>query len=308
MFTIGIACLPVAAFSQSSTESANIELQQAKIAWLQCVQAVRDQNGRPPSSGIFGPRFEVNASRFQCEQHWDRTRAAIQAVELASGRPASAKQVAHIFDDAKREVAAALAAPGSATFPATNSPQKAGNELTAPPQPGTASCKGSVQNGLKAFQRGAYETALCHWLPKAQAGDAAAQNNMGVLFERGLSTQTPQSDEQAAQWYLLSARQGFVQAMYNLANVQTRLGHADAANSWIATANSVQQQQNQNASALGYALGCAVAGGCIPPTAPIAQLPAGDVQQRYQPPSKPPQCQLSGYLKDINGNPVVECR
>ncbi len=131
-------------------------------------------------------------------------------------------------------------------------------------------CKGSVKKGLKAHQSGDYETALCHWLPKAQAGDAAAQNNMGVLFEQGLAAQTPQSDSNAADWFILAAQQGFVPAMQNLAAVQMRNGLVEQANSWVASAaatTAAAQQQRQLAwaeaiSSVGAAIGCAV-GGCV---------------------------------------------
>jgi hypothetical protein len=152
----------------------------------------------------------------------------------------------------------------------------------APVPTAMASCKGSVKRGLKAFNAGDHDAALCYWLPKAQAGDAAAQNNMGVLFESGTSTYTPQSDEEAANWFALSARQGFVLAMRNLAKVQQRLGHWDAAQSWLARADGVEAEQRarnqqglqEGLAALGYAIGCAAAGGCsATPPASVSVVP-----------------------------------
>ncbi|MBK6298155.1 MAG: sel1 repeat family protein [Sphingomonadales bacterium] len=297
----GVTFLPEVVFAQSNTEAREVELEQAKLAWQGCVQVNRARRSGPPVSD---PRNEVNASRVPCAQHWKRAKAAIQDVELAAGRPATGPHADDLFNDIERKVAASLLEAGPDLFRNSISPGKANDERPTPPQPMAMACKGSVQKGLRAYQQGDYEGALCHWLPKARVGDAVAQNNMGVLFEGGLTSQTPRSDEQAAEWFILSARQGFVQAMHNLANVQTRLGYREAANSWLAMANSVQQQQNQAASALGYALGCAIAGGCLPPTAPMILPPTSATQQ----PPKPPKCQLSPFLKDFNGNPKVECK
>ena len=70
--------------------------------------------------------------------------------------------------------------------------------------------------------------------------------------------------------YLLSAQQGFVLAMRNLARVQDALGFREAANSWIAQASATEQQQairqqqtNQAWAGAAYALGCALGGGCM---------------------------------------------
>ena len=145
--------------------------------------------------------------------------------------------------------------------------------------------RGSVNKGLNAYNAGDYETALARWLPKARAGDAAAQNNMGLLYEDGLTIQTAKSDLQAADWYILAAQQGLVTAMDNLARVQRRLGYIEAAESWVKMASDTrlqqaqqaalqqaqqaavnQQQAQQGMASLGYALGCALAGGCATST------------------------------------------
>lgn len=126
-------------------------------------------------------------------------------------------------------------------------------------------CKPSVSRGKKAFDRGNYNAAFCQWWPKAEAGDAIAQNNMGVLFENGFTV--PQSDITAADWYLKSANQGFTLGMRNLARVQERLGYHDAAALWLSLSDRTEQnhraQMEAAASSLGFALGCALAGGCL---------------------------------------------
>lgn len=160
-----------------------------------------------------------------------------------------------------------------------------------------------VEKGLSAFNGGDYETALTLWLPKAREGDPAAQNNMGVLFENGFTTTTPKSDIQAADWYALSAKQGFVQAMSNLARVQLRLGYKTQAISWLqlgarwGDATSIgmlgeqglpipgadlamgqQQVQTQLGATVGQLIGCAIGGGCRP--AAPAYFPLPLVQQQ----------------------------
>jgi TPR repeat protein len=147
-----------------------------------------------------------------------------------------------------------------------------------------ASCSGSVSKGIKAYNAGNYELALCHWLPKAQAGVANAQNNMGVLYERGLTGRTPQSDEEAAEWYYRAAQQGEPAAMRNLAAVQERTGNGEAAQSWLRMAEATEAQQkalreSRQAAAvaiLAGGLACAL-GAC--PAAPVG----GSAASGYSP-------------------------
>jgi len=68
---------------------------------------------------------------------------------------------------------------------------------------------------LAAAQAGDHAKALRLWLPLAEAGDALAQYNVGVLHEQGLGV--PRDDAQAMWWYLKSAAQGYGWAAYNLA-------------------------------------------------------------------------------------------
>lgn len=61
-----------------------------------------------------------------------------------------------------------------------------------------------------AFQRGWYLTALARATPRAEAGDAAAQTLLGVLYETGRGL--PQDAELAASWYQLAANNGDTRA------------------------------------------------------------------------------------------------
>ncbi len=66
------------------------------------------------------------------------------------------------------------------------------------------------EDGLAAADRGDYATALRVWKPLAEQGDAWAQINLGVLYEKGLGV--AQNDIEAMHWYRLSARQGLPEA------------------------------------------------------------------------------------------------
>ena len=62
------------------------------------------------------------------------------------------------------------------------------------------------QDGLDAYDRGDYPTALNEFLPLAEQGDVKAQFNMGILYEKGQGV--PQDFQEAFRWYGLAAEQG----------------------------------------------------------------------------------------------------
>ncbi len=66
-----------------------------------------------------------------------------------------------------------------------------------------------------AYQRGDYAAAYRAWLPLAEAGDAEAQFNLGILYDLGQGVAL--SKLRSATWYRRSAEQGFAAAQYNLA-------------------------------------------------------------------------------------------
>ena len=70
------------------------------------------------------------------------------------------------------------------------------------------------QKGLAAAQAGDFATALKEWKPLAEAGDAVAQFNLGVMYDIGDGV--PQDYAEAVKWYRLAAEQGYVAAQYNL--------------------------------------------------------------------------------------------
>jgi TPR repeat protein len=68
--------------------------------------------------------------------------------------------------------------------------------------------------GLDAYKNNDFAGAAREWTPLAEAGDAHAQYNMGLLCAAGKGV--PQDYNQAVQWYLKAAEQGVPAAQYNL--------------------------------------------------------------------------------------------
>jgi hypothetical protein len=178
--------------------------------------------------------------------------------------------------------------------------------------------------GLTAFNAGLYDEAASEWNWRAQRGDPNAQYDLGLLWLNGLGS-TPRNREQAAAWFSKAARQGQVQAMVELAKIQLNINQPDAALSWLNLAARwndadaivmlrsmgapipaadlyqsaqqvalIQQQRNAaNQAQLGYALGCAVAGGCpqqiaLQPVTPQPEQRAAPRQTIIRAPAQQP--------------------
>ena len=47
------------------------------------------------------------------------------------------------------------------------------------------SASADFQKGLTAYDRGDYATALREWKPLAEQGNASAQFNLGVMYDKG---------------------------------------------------------------------------------------------------------------------------
>ena len=73
---------------------------------------------------------------------------------------------------------------------------------------------GPFEDGVAAYDRGDYETALRLWRPLAEQGHADAQTNLGVLFAEGQGV--PQDYAEAVRLYRLAAEQGNASALFNL--------------------------------------------------------------------------------------------
>jgi TPR repeat protein len=78
---------------------------------------------------------------------------------------------------------------------------------------------GSFEEGVAAYQRGDYATALRLWRPLAKQGNASAQYNLGIEYQRGRGV--PQDYAQAVKWYRLAAEQGYAAAQSTLGVMYT---------------------------------------------------------------------------------------
>ena len=67
---------------------------------------------------------------------------------------------------------------------------------------------------LEAAQQGDFATALSIWRPLAEQGNAAAQFNLGLMYEKGDGVR--KDEQEAARWYYKAALQGHVGAQLNL--------------------------------------------------------------------------------------------
>jgi hypothetical protein len=74
---------------------------------------------------------------------------------------------------------------------------------------------GDFEDGMQAFARGDYTAALRKWRPLAEAGDPAAQTNVGLIYYEGKGV--PQNYEEAIKWYTVAASMGYPDACFNLA-------------------------------------------------------------------------------------------
>ena len=70
------------------------------------------------------------------------------------------------------------------------------------------------QTGLDAYNRVDYITALQEWTPLAEQGDADAQYNLGLMYDKGDGV--PQDYKTTVKWYTLAAEQGHAPAQTSL--------------------------------------------------------------------------------------------
>lgn len=68
--------------------------------------------------------------------------------------------------------------------------------------------------GQAAFDAGDYEAALAEWQPLAEAEDAEARFQVGLLYRNGWGVL--RDDSEAARWWRLAAHQGHLNAQFNL--------------------------------------------------------------------------------------------
>ncbi len=74
---------------------------------------------------------------------------------------------------------------------------------------------GPLEDGLSAYQKGDYATALRLWRPLADQGDAKVQYNLGVLYRDGQGV-VKQDHAEAVKWFRKAADQGDAMGQHNL--------------------------------------------------------------------------------------------
>jgi len=73
---------------------------------------------------------------------------------------------------------------------------------------------GDLENGVKAYQEGNYVQAIELLRPLADQGNAGAQYNLGMMYDKGKGI--TQDYKEAVKWYRLAAEQGYATAQNNL--------------------------------------------------------------------------------------------
>ena len=67
----------------------------------------------------------------------------------------------------------------------------------------TAPAWAGLDEGVAAYHRGDYATALREWRPLAKQGNAKAQYHLGVMYSKGEGV--PQDNAKALQWWRKAA-------------------------------------------------------------------------------------------------------
>ena len=74
--------------------------------------------------------------------------------------------------------------------------------------------RAGFDEGMAAYERGDYESAIREWLPLAEQGNANAQSKLGFVYYVGAGV--PQDYAEALKWYRRAADQGNASAQSNL--------------------------------------------------------------------------------------------
>jgi TPR repeat protein len=78
----------------------------------------------------------------------------------------------------------------------------------------TSAMADSYAEGLEAFKKKDYASALAIWTPLAEEGDVSAQYNIARMYDGGIGV--AEDDARAAEYYALAANADFTPAMFQL--------------------------------------------------------------------------------------------
>ncbi len=76
---------------------------------------------------------------------------------------------------------------------------------------------GDYEDGVVAYDRGDYATAVAKFEKAAARGDAEAQFALGYMYDEGKGV--PRDYAQAVRWYELAAAQGLAEAQFALGQI-----------------------------------------------------------------------------------------
>ncbi len=98
---------------------------------------------------------------------------------------------------------------------------------------------GLWEDGVEAYKRGDYATAVTLMLPLAQSGDVSAQYNLGVAYAKGIGA--ARDYQELMKWFRRAADQGAALAQFNVAVMYQRglgvsVDYAEAAKWYLAAA------------------------------------------------------------------------
>lgn len=102
--------------------------------------------------------------------------------------------------------------------------------------------------GMAAYRVADYRTAHAEFLPLAEAGMAAAQYKLGLMYENGRGV--PKDLAEAERWYSKAAAQGYSSAAYNLGFVHYNDNDIAGTTEWWSRAAASGDEQAM--SSLGF--------------------------------------------------------
>ena len=73
---------------------------------------------------------------------------------------------------------------------------------------------GPFEDGVTAYERQDYATAMRLFRPLADQGDARAQSNLGLMYDNGEGV--AEDDAESVKWFRKAADQGHARAQFNL--------------------------------------------------------------------------------------------
>ncbi len=115
----------------------------------------------------------------------------------------------------------------------------------------TAPAWAGWDEAIAALQRGDYATAIRELRPLAEQGDAKAQYNIGIMYDRGDGV--PQDYAEAVKWFRKAAEQGFAKAQNNLGEMY-RYGYGVAKDSYWPTCGTTLRRRKGTSGHQGSAI------------------------------------------------------